>query len=726
MHVARDRQFASQISAHHSSSSDKEILVGVGVIRVLNARSLLGAVGLLNGLLVAAVHLLHNLQNGAVEVLEVKIAGAGLDEPVVGDGRARADVRVAREDELIEDDELRPAVEEGRGEEECLDVILEGDELILCGEGHADLREEAAEDGAADVVAELHILGAGLNLLHANAALDAEELAVNRGGLRHAAGVDVVGLAPVGGVLALLVRVEHLKEGHVVAGLVEELPLGAHRRAVLVVRGHDEGVLNGHHRGDAADAIGALELLAGHDHSRHLRLQGELGEAGAIGREVTVVIEGAEEVEELEGAHECLGGRGVNEVEVDKVVNAHLLHVEDNRSQVAAEDLRVRLGLEVLLEGLLRVEAEALTGAGTTGTTASLVGRGLADGGDEEGLDAELRIVHLLLGESAVDDEDDSVNGEGRLSNVGGDDNLAGALGDGAEDLALRLGREGAVEGEHLEGPILSALKAGRGHAHAAGEALARRLDFILTAKEHQNVARPLEQVDLRGGADRGLNVVSLGGLRVVQLDAEHAAGDVDEGGLGEVLLELLLLEGGGHDNDAEVGALGDEVLDGTNEDIRVDGALVGLIEYNDRVLREEGVGHSLTEEHTVGHVLNARLLAADILETNSVTDLVSEGNVHLLGDTLRHGHGGNTTGLRAGDGALGAELEEELRHLGRLTGTRLSDEEEGLVALHKALNAVLGLVDRQLLAGLEDVMVALAVGAAGVGVDVGHGCCRF
>ena len=53
------------------------------------------------------------------------------------------------------------------------------------------------------------------------------------------------------------------------------------------------------------------------------------------------------------------------------------------------------------------------------------------------------------LEESRVDDVEDAVDGEARLGDVGGHDDLPLSLGRVLEDLALRLKRHGRVDGQH-------------------------------------------------------------------------------------------------------------------------------------------------------------------------------------------------------------------------------------------------------------------------------------
>ena len=61
-----------------------------------------------------------------------------------------------------------------------------------------------------------------------------------------------------------------------------------------------------------------------------------------------------------------------------------------------------------------------------------------------------------------------------------------------------------------------------------------------------------------------------------------RSAGDLADGGIEEVRGELLNVEGGGRDDEAEVWALLDDLLHEAKEDIGVDGAFVGLVQDDD------------------------------------------------------------------------------------------------------------------------------------------------
>ena len=93
------------------------------------------------------------------------------------------------------------------------------------------------------------------------------------------------------------------------------------------------------------------------------------------------------------------------------------------------------------------------------------------------------------------------------------------------------------------------------------------------------------------------------------------------------------------------------------------------LVEHDDRVLAHIRINETLSLEHTVRHVLDLRLGARTVFETDRIADFLSQPTPHFLGHTLRDGHGGDTTGLGAAYLATVGETSfgEVLCHLGGL-----------------------------------------------------------
>ena len=68
-----------------------------------------------------------------------------------------------------------------------------------------------------------------------------------------------------------------------------------------------------------------------------------------------------------------------------------------------------------------------------------------------------------------------------------------------------------------------------------------------------------------------------------------------------------------------------------SKENIRTQSAFVGLVDDEGRISRQIRLSKELSEEHTVGHVLQDRLVARAIFETNGVSDLVANFGAHFF-----------------------------------------------------------------------------------------------
>ena len=131
--------------------------------------------------------------------------------------------------------------------------------------------------------------------------------------------------------------------------------------------------------------------------------------------------------------------------------------------------------------------------------------------------------------------------------------------------------------------------------------------------------------MDLHAGLDRGVDVVSGRFGHVVDLNRMEPPRHREQRRVIEVLHETRRVERGTHDDALERGALLEDLLEEAEEDVRLQRALVRLVEDDDRVARKLGVGHRLSEEHTVGHILEPRALPVRVVvETNGVAHLLA------------------------------------------------------------------------------------------------------
>jgi hypothetical protein len=132
------------------------------------------------------------------------------------------------------------------------------------------------------------------------------------------------------------------------------------------------------------------------------------------------------------------------------------------------------------------VDGDALSNAASA--TPALAGVRAGDETVVEGGHAAERIVTVLLHTPSIDYEGDIVDGDGGLSNIGGEDNLADPRGGASEDPPLVLWGDGGVDGED---PVALLLR-----AEGVDELLLQRRDLLNPGKENK---------DGVGGAVKGL-----------------------------------------------------------------------------------------------------------------------------------------------------------------------------------------------------------------------------
>ena len=160
-----------------------------------------------------------------------------------------------------------------------------------------------------------------------------------------------------------------------------------------------EDLLDGEHGHDRDELLAAAEVDAGQDALGQRRLERELGHLPPEAGEQALVVQGTEAEEVLHGGDHGLNRRRVHEVEADQVVDAHRLELQHGVPQVGPLDLRHGVREHLILERRLGVQPVALPRPGPAGAAGALLGGGLGDRRDDEGVHPDLRVVDLLLGE---------------------------------------------------------------------------------------------------------------------------------------------------------------------------------------------------------------------------------------------------------------------------------------------------------------------------------------
>jgi hypothetical protein len=87
----------------------------------------------------------------------------------------------------------------------------------------------------------------------------------------------------------------------------------------------------------------------------------------------------------------------------------------------------------------------------------------------------------------------------------------------------------------------------------------------------------------------------------------------------------------------------GGGLLEQPEQNVRVERALVRLVEHDGGVLGQQLVGQALPHQYAVGHVLDLGGGRGLVVEADGVADLRAEADAPLIGHSLRHRHGRDT-----------------------------------------------------------------------------------
>ncbi len=231
--------------------------------------------------------------------------------------------------------------------------------------------------------------------------------------------------------------------------------------------------------------------------------------------------------------------------------------------------------------------------------------------------------------------------------------------------------------------------------------------DLPLTGEEDEDVALPLRHQLLDGVGDRG-DLVPVGVLGVLfeeraipHLHRICPPADLDDRGVAEVPREALGIDGRRGDDDLQIGPLRQQLGQVPEQEVDVEGPLVGLVD-DDRVVGAQlAVRLDLGEQDAVRHQLDEGGVRVHLVgEADLPADGLAEGRAQLVGDTLGDGPGGDTAGLGVPDHAADTppQLHTDLGDLRGLAGPGLTGHDDDLVIADGFGDQVLLLADGQLL----------------------------
>ena len=232
--------------------------------------------------------------------------------------------------------------------------------------------------------------------------------------------------------------------------------------------------------------------------------------------------------------------------------------------------------------------------------------------------------------------------------------------------------------------------------------------DLPFAAEEDEDVAGPV-------GAQLGdrvqdaldlvlrflVRVVGVGQRPVPHLDRVGAPGHLDDRcpELLEVLGETFRVDRGRGNDDLEIRAAWEQALEVAEDEVDVEAALVRLVD-DERVVAEQlPVAGHLGEQDAVRHHLDQRAVAGGVGEPDLVADRGAQLGAELARDPLRDRAGRDPARLGVPDlpGHPPAELEADLRQLGRLPRAGLPGHDHDLVVPDGRRDLVPPLADREL-----------------------------
>ena len=533
--------------------------------------------------------------------------------------------------------------------------------------------------------------------------------------------VPAIGLQAARRLLVLeqfVVEVPHLHVGEEVGALVDEdrvrriggLAL-VHRPVARILhrqrRRHDEPLAQ------------AVLLLGRHDHASHARVDRQLRELRAGGREVEAFVDRAELRQQLVAVGDHARLRRLDEREALRFAQLERLHAQDHRGERRAQDLRIgELGARIEL--VLRIQAHAHAARHPAAAAGALVGRGARDRFHLQHLDLVAIAVAVDARDARVDHVADARHRQRGFGHIGGEHHAMAGV--GAEHAVLLGTRQAREQGQHLDAA-----------ADPPDRVLAQMLgglaDLAFARQEHQCVAgavRAIEVVERIGNRRRQVGLLALGvGRRrpVADLDRIQTPGDLDHGRVAEVRREALRVDGGRGDDQLEIRPARQQLMQEAEQEIDVETALVRLVDDQRVVGAQAAIGLGLGEQDAVGHELHERLGTDAIVEADLEADQIAERRLQFLSDPRRNRARRDPAWLRVADepGNATAGFEADLGQLGGLARPGFAADDHHLMRQKRRRDLVAAFAHRQLF-GVGDHRQALPAQGKSCGRDFDGG----
>ncbi len=434
-------------------------------------------------------------------------------------------------------------------------------------------------------------------------------------------------------------------------------------------------VLDAQERGDHQHRPQAAGSLRGHQHARQLHVHRQACHLLADGGHAPLGVDRAQFGQLLPAIGHRTLVRRFQERELFDAAQAQLQHAQDHPGQAGAADFRIgELGPR--LEIGLGVQAVADTLGDTAAATLALIGASLRDRLDVQTVQLVARTVALDAGKARIDHVADAWHRQRGFRHIRGQHDAAVRA--GVEHPVLVLVGQARVQRQHLGIAVL-----------AAFQRLVRIADLALARQEDQHVAARIQTGDFVDGRHDGVVDGALALLlalafqrAVAHFHRVGAAFNADHRRIVEMLGEAFGVDGGRSDDQLQVRALAQQLLQVAQQEVDVEAAFVRLVDDDRVVVRQPAVTGDFRQQDAVGHELDAAVFADLVVEAHLVADQLAQFALQFLRHAAGHRTCSNPSRLGAADhaGLATACGQAQFRQLGGLARAGFTSDHHDLV----------------------------------------------
>ena len=167
---------------------------------------------------------------------------------------------------------------------------------------------------------------------------------------------------------------------------------------------------------------------------------------------------------------------------------------------------------------------------------------------------------------------------------------------------------------------------------------------------------------------------------------------------VGKMLAESFGIDRGRRDDQVQIRATRERLLEVSQQEINVQRSFVGLVQDNDFVLIQEAITLRLGQQNAVGHQLDQRIAIGLVLKANLEADLPAQRHAQLLGQPGPNAAGGDPPRLRVPDDPQPAQTgrQTDFGQLRRFARAGFPGHDQRLMLPQRPFNLLTMIQNRQ------------------------------